>query len=46
MDEKLADKWSGKHNFGKVEEAYLKSFKQFKRIHGSYKIIEHQQQSI
>ena len=29
------DKWSGKHNFGKVEEAYLKSFKQFKRIHGS-----------
>jgi len=29
------DKWSGKHNFGKVEEAYLKSFRQFKRIHGS-----------
>ena len=29
------DKWSGKHKFGNVEEAYLKSFKQFKRIHGS-----------
>ena len=29
------DKWSGKHNFGKVEESYLKCFKQFKRIHGS-----------
>ena len=29
------DKWSGKHNFGKIEEAYLKCFKQFKRIHGS-----------
>ena len=29
------DKWSGNHNFGKVEEAYLKSFRQFKRIHGS-----------
>jgi len=29
------DKWSGKHKFGKVEEAYLKSFKQIKRIHAS-----------
>jgi len=29
------DKWSGNHNFGKIEEAYLKSFKQSKRIHGS-----------
>ena len=29
------DKWSGKHKFGKVEEAYLKSFKQKKRIHAS-----------
>ena len=29
------DKWSGKHVFGKVEEEYLKSFKQFKRIHAS-----------
>jgi len=29
------DKWSGQHIFGKVEEAYLKSFKQKKRIHAS-----------
>ena len=29
------DKWSGKHVFGKVEEEYLKAFKQFKRIHAS-----------
>jgi len=29
------DKWSGKYKFGKVEEAYLKSFKQKKRIHAS-----------
>ena len=29
------DKWSGKHNFGKVEEAYLKCFKEMKRIHAS-----------
>ena len=29
------DKWSGKHSFGRVEEEYLKCFKQFKRIHGS-----------
>jgi haloacetate dehalogenase len=26
------DKWSGNHKFGNVEEAYLKSFKQKKRI--------------
>ena len=29
------DKWSGNHKFGKVEENYLKCFKQPKRIHGS-----------
>ena len=29
------DKWSGKHNFGKVEEAYLKCFREMKRIHAS-----------
>ena len=29
------DKWSGKYKFGKVEKAYLKSFKQKKRIHAS-----------
>ena len=29
------DKWSGKFKFGKIEEEYLKSFKQFKRIHAS-----------
>ena len=29
------DKWSGNHKFGKVEECYLKCFKQPKRIHGS-----------
>ena len=29
------DKWSGNHKFGKVEEGYLKCFKQPKRIHGS-----------
>ncbi len=29
------DKWSGNHKFGKVEKAYLKSFKQKKRIHAS-----------
>ena len=29
------DKWSGNHKFGKVEEEYLKSFKQKKRIHAS-----------
>ena len=29
------DKWSGNHKFGNVEEAYLKSFKQKKRIHAS-----------
>jgi haloacetate dehalogenase len=28
-------KWSGEHKFGKAEEAYLKSFKQKKRIHAS-----------
>ena len=26
------DKWSGNHKFGSVEEAYLKSFKQKKKI--------------
>ena len=29
------DKWSGNHKFGKVEESYLKSFQQKKRIHAS-----------
>ena len=29
------DKWSGNHKFGTVEETYLKSFKQKKRIHAS-----------
>ena len=29
------DKWSGNHKFGSVEEAYLKSFKQKKRLHAS-----------
>ena len=29
------DKWSGNHKFGIVEETYLKSFKQKKRIHAS-----------
>ena len=29
------DKWSGNHKFGKVEESYLKCFKQPKRIHAS-----------
>ena len=29
------DKWSGKHKFGKVEEAYLKAFKQNKRIYAT-----------
>ena len=29
------DKWSGKKKFGKVEEDYLKSFKQMKRIHAT-----------
>jgi len=29
------DKWSGNHKFGKVEEGYLKCFKQKKRIHAS-----------
>jgi len=29
------DKWSGKHRFGKVEEGYLKCFKEVKRIHAS-----------
>ncbi len=29
------DKWSGNHKFGKIEEAYLKCFKQKKRIHAS-----------
>ncbi len=29
------DKWSGNHKFGKVEEAYLKSFKQIPRIHAT-----------
>jgi haloacetate dehalogenase len=29
------DKWSGNHKFGKVEETYLKSFKQKKRLHAS-----------
>ena len=29
------DKWSGNHYFGKVEESYLNSFKQIKRIHAS-----------
>jgi len=29
------DKWSGNHKFGNVEEAYLKSFKQKKRLHAS-----------
>ena len=34
MDQCL-NKWSGGHQFGKIEEAYLKSFKQPKRIHAS-----------
>ena len=29
------DKWTGKNKFGKVEEDYLKSFKQMKRIHAT-----------
>ena len=29
------DKWSGNHKFGNVEETYLKSFKQKKRLHAS-----------
>ena len=29
------DKWSGNHKFGNVEEAYLKSFRQKKRIYAS-----------
>ena len=29
------DKWFGKNKFGKVEEDYLKSFKQMKRIHAT-----------
>ncbi len=29
------DKWSGNHKFGLVEEYYLKSFKQLKRIHAT-----------
>jgi len=29
------DKWSGNHKFGKVEEEYLKSFKQISRIHAT-----------
>ena len=29
------DKWSGKNKFGKVEDDYLKSFKQMKRIHAT-----------
>jgi len=29
------DKWSGNHKFGKVEERYLKCFKEMKRIHAS-----------
>ena len=29
------NKWSGNHKFGNVEEAYLKSFKQKKRLHAS-----------
>jgi len=29
------DKWSGKKKFSKVEEDYLKSFKQIKRIHAT-----------
>tara|TARA_B100000029_G_C16755152_1_gene659762 strand:- start:41 stop:514 length:474 start_codon:yes stop_codon:yes gene_type:complete len=29
------DKWSGNHKFGTVEENYLKSFKQMKRIHAT-----------
>ena len=29
------NKWSGNHKFGNVEETYLKSFKQKKRLHAS-----------
>ncbi len=29
------DKWSGRHKFGNVEENYLKTFKQLKRIHAT-----------
>ena len=29
------NKWSGNHKFGNVKEAYLKSFKQKKRLHAS-----------
>ena len=34
MDQCL-NKWSGGHQFGKIEEAYLKSFKQPERIHAT-----------
>jgi haloacetate dehalogenase len=34
MDQCL-NKWSGGHQFGKIEEDYLKSFKQPERIHAT-----------
>ena len=38
------DKWSGNHKFGKVEEGYLKCFKQPKEFMDHVKIIELLQQ--
>ena len=40
MDRSLLEKWSGGHEFGEIENAYLTAFQNPQRIHASCEITE------